>query len=317
MKKYIIENEYQKITLLNYGATIYLWEAFSDRRNIVISNLDLKDYTRPKTGFLSNTIGRVANRIKNGIFTLNDKTYNLEINFPGAHGHGGNDGFFQRKFSVEEHTKTKIVFKHEAKHLESGYPGKVDVLVTYELNNNEMLMTYNAVAYDDTILNLTNHAYFNLSAENNILNHKIIGDTYKILETDKELNPTGKTLDYQDDIYDLTKEKVLKEVVLSKQALMKADGLDHFFMFNENKEIELIYNNKSLKIETSYPGLQIYTMQNKITQPLLNRKYEKYLGIAFECQFEPDAINQPNFSSIILRKGEKYDQFIKYTIKES
>lgn len=316
MKKYTIENNFQKLTLLNYGATIYTWKAFSDQRNIVITNEDLNDYPRNDTGFLSSTIGRVANRINRGKFILNNKTYNLEINFLNSHGHGGSNGFHTKEFEVIEHSKTKIIFKYKSPHLESNYPGEVDVFVTYELVENEMILTFNAYAYDDTIINLTNHAYFNLSNKNNILNHKIRASTYEILETDESFIPTGKILNYEDGIYDLSREKSLEEVVLDDESIDKADGLDHFFIFGDKNEVELKYKNKSLKITTTYPGFQIYTMQKEITQPLLKRKYEKYLGVAIECQFEPDAINHNNFSSIILRKNEKYEETIKYKLNE-
>lgn len=318
MKKYLIKNEYQEITILNYGATIYKWLAFSDQRNIVVSNENLEDYLDSNNGFLSSTIGRYANRIKDGKFTLNNKEYHLEKNFPGNnHGHGGNNGFHTKKFKVILHEINKIVLKYLSKDLEEGYPGEVELTVTYQLNNQELLLTFEAISNKDTILNITNHAYFNLSDEENILNHFIKANINKVLETDNYLVPTGKIINTKNTVLDLRNEQSLKEIILSEEVLNKSNGLDHAFLFNEDKFIELKYQNKSLKITTSYPGTQIYTMQNELTQKLLKRKYQKYLAIAFEPQFEPDAINHQNFSNVILKKGDKYHHFIKYILSEN
>ncbi len=317
MEKYLLKNEFQEITILNYGATIYKWITFKDKLNIVISNENLNDYLDSNNGFLSSTIGRYANRIKAGKFTLNDKVYNLETNFPGNnHGHGGNNGFHTKKFEVVSKNETKITLKYLSKHLEAGFPGNLELFVTYELINQEMLLTFEAVSSEDTILNITNHAYFNLSLEENILNHTLKATSNKVLKTDNYLVPTGEIINTNNTILDLRNEQVLKEIILNQEVLNKSDGLDHAFLFNDKKEITLKSGSKTLTITTSYPGVQIYTMQNKLNQKILNRKYQKYLGIAFEPQFEPDAINHPNFSNVILKKGDKYHHFIKYSLFE-
>lgn len=319
MKTYTIKNEYQELTILNYGASIYKWNAFKDNTNIVISNLNLEDYINKNDGFLSATIGRVTNRIDQGKFILNDIEYHLEQNFDGnASSHGGFNGFDKRKFELFEHTKTKLVLKYVSKDLEGGYPGELELFVTYSLNNNEMLLSYDATSNKDTIVNLTNHAYFNLSNdEPNILNHEIEAGITKTLETNQYLVPSGNIINTKGTVLDFTNKKSLNEITFNELVLNKSDGLDHAFLFNENERfVNLSFNNKLLRIETTYPGMQIYTMQNKVNQPLLNRTYEKYIGIALEAQYEPNAINIPSFNSVILRKDDKYHEEIKYILLE-
>lgn len=318
MKTYTIKNKYQKIEILNYGATIRKWEAYNDNTNIVISNENLNDYLDPNNGFLSSTIGRVANRIKDGKFKLDSKVYNLEKNFDNInHGHGGTFGFHSKKFELIKHTNTKIVLKLISKHMEAGYPGNLTLYVTYELIDNKMILSYEAETDLKTIVNITNHAYFNLSNESNVLNHSISANTYKTLETNDTLIPTGIILDNSEGVLDLRTEKKLDIIINDSNIQRKSLGLDHFFLFNKkDRTFSLKYKNRELNIKTTYPGMQIYTFQHAVKQPLLNRSYSKYGGIAVECQYEPDAINNSNFSSIILNKGDKYKESITYTLIE-
>lgn len=317
MNTYTIENSYQKLTIIPLGAAIYKWEAFSDKRNIVITNKNLKDYADSNKGFLSSTIGRVANRIKDGKFVLNDKTYQLEKNFHGGnHGHGGSRGFFAREFELVEKSVDKLKFKYYSKDLEEGYPGNLILFVTYEINDNNLKITYEASSDKDTIVNITNHSYFNLSNEENILNHEIKVDSNFYLETDNDLIPTGKYLNVENTDFDLRKRKHFKDIIFKENIQKITKGLDHFFMFNKKKNLELKFGNKILKITSSYPGLQIYTCNNYLEQEFLDRKFNYHMGVAFEPQFEPDAINHKNFSNIILRKDEKYLQSITYTLIE-
>src|SRR5690554_1506869 len=134
MQTITLKNEYQELTILNIGATIHEWKTFSDQRNIVISNEDLNIYKEANMGYLNQTIGRVANRIKNASFTLNSKTYQLTKNADGIHhAHGGPSGFFMRPFDIAEVSKHMVKLKYISKHLEEGYPGELTLCVTYEL----------------------------------------------------------------------------------------------------------------------------------------------------------------------------------------
>lgn len=314
-----LTNELQSLSILTLGATIHEWNAFSDQRNIVISNANILDYADPAKGYFNTTIGRVANRIKDGKFILNDKTYLLERNFHGNnHGHGGTLGFFSKEFTVVSETKTKVVLKYLSPDGDSGYPGNFELFVTYELDNEYFKVTYDATTDQDTIANITNHAHFNLSHENTILNHMVKVTSDRVLEIDKDLIPSGKYIQVKNTPFDLNRSIKLEKVIKNPVIQHITKGLDHAYLFSKDRHIVVLsFEDKNLQIETSYPGVQIYSMNNPVKQPLLgDRKFEFHAGIAFEPQFEPNAINIPNFNSVILRKDEKYHQEILYRVFE-
>lgn len=318
MKLYTIKNKYQTITLLNIGATIHEWYAFSDNTNIVISNEDLNDYSKHENGYLGNTIGRFANRIKDGKFILNNKEYQVNQNFHGNnHGHGGVDGFYKKEFEVLTHSDELIVFRYLSKDLEENYPGNLELFVTYELIDNKLIITYKAKSDQDTIVNITNHSYFNLcNEEETILNHKLYVPADYFLETDEDLIPTGNLIDLTNKNYDLRKNKVLKDVLFNEPDFIKTSGLDHTFVLNENEGIVLNFKNKSLTVKTSYPTAQIFSGNFVLENKLKNRKMVKHYGLAIEPQYEPDAINHKNFSNVVLKKDDTYLETIEYTIDE-
>jgi len=319
MKIFEIKNDYHQLKLLDHGATIYEWLCFSDKTSIVLNNQDMNIYKESTKGYFGSTIGRVANRIKNGQFTLNNKVYELPKNFLNKHTlHGGPFSFNTKYFDVIEHTPDMIQFKYVSLDMENGFPGEVEITITYKLDGPSLVMSYDAVSTKDTLLNLTNHAHFNLGDET-ILEHRLFSNADRYLEIDNELIPTGNVIDITCDnpLY-FNVGKTLKEGILPlKDSLTK--GIDHAFLFDNNKPKELVlsFKHKSLKIETSYPGTQIYTVNRKFDQLTKDGKdIPLYGAIAFECQIEPDAINHPNFNSPILKANEPYHHFIKYTTYE-
>lgn len=316
MKLYTIKNEYQTLVFLNYGASIYQWLAFEDRTNIVITNNNLADYLDPANGYFGSTIGRFANRINQGEFILNDHKYNLDPNFHGNnHAHGGNNGFWRKKFDVVSHDETKIVFRHISNHLEENYPGNLTLDVTYQLDQNKLHLTYDAICDQDTIINITNHSYFNLSKEDSIINHRLYVSSNRILETNQDLIPTGKMVSLEGKSYDLKNSPLIKHT-LNHPDLLKTQGVDLTYMFEEEKKVVLSFNNRRLSISTSYPAVQIFTGNIIFPQEFLDRTKVKHYGVAIEPQFEPDAINHPHFSDVILKKGQKYFHTIEYEITE-
>lgn len=319
MRTIKIKNDLQELTILTTGATIHEWKCFSDYRNILISNNDKKVYQMTNMGYLSQTIGRVANRIDCGQFLLNDKMYQLSKNFAGNHhGHGGPTGFFMREFEIVEQSSDAVKMKYVSKHLEEGYPGTVTLLVTYELKEDRFKITYEATTTEDTIINITNHAHFNLSDEDTILNHEVKVTADKILDIDEHLIPSGKYINVAHTPFDLTSFKKLSDVILHEDVQKITLGLDHAYVFDQQKQVHLRYMNKNLIINTTYPGVQIYSMNYPLTQKLLNgRVYHKHMGIAFEPQYEPNGINIPHFNQPILRAEETYKHSITYHIFEA
>ncbi|WP_025725301.1 aldose epimerase family protein [Acholeplasma granularum] len=313
-----LKNDFQELTILTTGATIHEWICFKEKINILISNEDLSNYQITGKGFLNQTIGRVANRIKDGKFTLNNKTYQLARNFDGGHhGHGGPTGFYLREFEIIEKTNHKVKLKYVSKHLEEGYPGTVTLFVTYEIKDIEMIITYDATTSLDTIMSITNHAHFNLSTEDTILNHEVLISSNKVLVIDQYLVPTGNYIHVENTSFDLRNFKKLKEVLSSKEVLNITNGLDHAYIFGKDKKVHLKYKNRNLIIKTTYPGVQVYSMNHNLSQKLLNNRiFKKHAGIAFEPQYEPNAINIPHFNQPILKSNEKYHHQIIYKVFE-
>lgn len=317
MKKIILENKNHKITFLDHGATIYEWIVKSKKRNIVLTNQNIEDYQSKLNSFLGGTIGRVANRIKYGQFKIDDIKYQLKPNFDQDRNfiHGGDNGFWNQKFNLVTQTKNQITFKYKEKDFEAGFPGDLTLYVTYLLKNNGLTIGYTGLTSKKTPLNVTNHTYFNLSGESNILNHLLQFNSDFYLETDQEKNVTGKKIATCHTILDFKEKKLLNEVLLDND-LNKNDniGIDHCFILTE-KDINLESSDLLLKITTSYPAVQIYTLgfpSNQLIKP--NQKMNKFQGIAIECQYESDAINHPNFSNIIFDENQVYSHFIKYEI---
>lgn len=319
MRVYEIKNKYHQLKLLDHGATIYEWLSFSDKTSIVLNNQDMEIYKDSTKGFFGSTVGRVANRIGHGRFTLNDVVYDLPKNQKGLHTlHGGPMSFNTKTFEVVEHTDSLIKFRYFSEHLENGFPGDLIVYVTYLLDGPSLTLSYDASSNMDTILNLTNHAHFNLGASD-ILEHELVMHADRYLEIDDDLIPTGKIMMMQaDEPLNFIHKKQLKEGILPLAGSI-TNGIDHAYLFKKDlpKELTLSYKSKSLKIETSYPGLQVYTMNRKMSQLTKDGKdIPLYAAVAFECQIEPDAINHPNFNSSVLKAGEKYHHYIKYTVNE-
>ncbi len=318
MRIYEIKNEYQTLRLLDLGAAIFEWLAFSDKTSIVLNNEDMDVYKDSKAGYFGATVGRVANRIKNGKFTLNNQTYQLATNnMKKNHLHGGIIGFNLKTFDVIEHTDTKIIFKTVSPDMEEGYPGTLVLYVTYELNENQMQITFDAVTNKDTIVNITNHSHFNLGGET-ILDHELKMNADRYLKTDQLLIPTGEIAQTKGTLLDFSEKRLLGPSIKSLVDTQFL-GIDHAFLFAQDQEpsIELSYKNRKLLIHTDYPGTQIYTMNHARTQLRKGgSKVQLFEAVAFECQFEPDAINHPNFSNTVLKPNEIYHHFIAYTLIE-
>ncbi|MDR0831746.1 MAG: galactose mutarotase [Bacillales bacterium] len=313
IKKYQLANEFMTVTFLDLGATIYKWEVNSLKRNIVLTNQDLSAYIDgSNTGFYGQTIGRVGNRIKDGKFSVNGIEYQTSKNYLHKHSlHGGNKGFWSQIFKVKEEKDT-LIFTYFSADKEEGYPGNLTLDVIYKLEGNTLLINYKATTDKATPLNITNHSYFRLSNNGNILNDYLTISADKILEVDNELIPTGNFLDVKNTPFDFNKPRQLKDsLTLLKDTLNK--GIDNHFVFTK-PFLNLSSEDLSLDITTSYPGVQIYS-HNFTTPQLLdgNLKMQQHHGIAIEPQFEIDSINQ-TYRDIILKPKQEYNEWIKYKL---
>ena len=297
--------------LTNYGAT--LLSLYVPTKNgkidVVLGFHSVDEYIKAfeigASPYFNAVVGRFAGRIKNAQFQLNGKTIQLDQNHGIHHLHGGKYQLSNVAWNFEnynEETNT-LTFSYVSKANEF-YPGDVTIEVAYTLTDeNELNIKYKATTTEDTLLNLTNHAYFNLDGiSGNTLDQKLQINAEKFLELDDENIPTGNFIPMENHAFDFRNSK---NVVA---------GIDHCFVLKNNIEpaaiLESAKNGLTMKVYTDQPAVQIY-VGGKTSDELQNKESVEYhteSGICFETQVFPDAPNHEDFPNAILRKGETYQQ---------
>lgn len=304
----------------NFGATLhslFVPDKNGVLRDVVLGYDDLSRYENPKGTFFGATIGRNANRIQKGQFELNGKKYQLEINDQKNNLHSGCDSYSFRVWNVKVITENSITFFLHSPDGDQGYPGAVDIYVRYVLTDeNEVRIDYCAVPEEDTILNFTNHSYFNLNGHDSgdVLEQEAWIDSDAFTPTDVELIPTGEIVSVEGTPMDFRVSKKLgKDIGVDYEALKLGNGYDHNFALNNNGKLEKVaglYSDESgikMEVYTDLPGVQLYT-GNFINNELGKNGviYQQRQGVCFETQYFPDAMNHDNFCSPIFRKGDEY-----------
>ncbi|MDO4534371.1 MAG: aldose epimerase family protein [Clostridium perfringens] len=297
--------------------------------NVVLAYKNLEDYYENPSSFGA-MIGRTAGRIGGGEFSLNGKKYNLHKNNNGNCLHGGNDSFAKKIWKVENINKDEYVglkLSYVSVDGENGYPGNLSLDVYYTLNNyNELKIHYTGKSDKDTIVNMTNHSYFNLSGneKNNILNQELIINADYIGEVDEYLIPTGKTINVKNTPFDFNSGKLVgKDINEDNVQLKYGSGYDHPWILNKKKDSDVTFYDKEsgrvLEIKTNQKAVVCYSMNfNDELIKECGRVGEKYDAICFEAQNLPVGYNDCFIDGIILKAGEIYDNesIYKFYIKE-
>ena len=275
--------------------------------------------------YLGAMVGRCANRIFGSKFLLDDKEYNISENIPGASLHGGHKGFTYHLHKAETfETPDGAVLKltRTSPNGEEGFPGSLELEVIYTItNNNSLKIEYRAITDAPTIINLTNHSYFNLNGTGcpSIENHQLSVNADRYTPSAENLQPSGEIDSVLGTVLDLTQAKMLKECLEDLQP----GGFDHCYVLNDEcrdlKTPAAIASSLGsgivMKTFTTEPAIQIYsgfclddckTGKNGIPN-------EQFSGICFETQKFPDATNHQNFPSVVLRPGEEYKQITIYS----
>ncbi|MBL87541.1 MAG: galactose-1-epimerase [Winogradskyella sp.] len=289
--------------------------------NVVLNFDNIKDYEKDNP-FFGALIGRYGNRIANGKFTLEGNEYNLKTNDGKNHLHGGVNGFDRVIWTaepMENENGSALKLSYKSKDGEEGYPGNLDVEVIYTLtNDNEVEVSYKAATDKATVVNLTQHAYFNLTGDfsKDILNHDVVIAADAYLPVDKTLIPTGEIRNVEGTPFDFTSaKKIGKDINANNEQLKRGKGYDHCWVLNGEKgNMRLVasaYDESSgrfMEIYSEEPAIQFYT-GNFLdgTLPIPDGgTYAHRTGFCLETQHYPDSPNQAEFPSTALQPGETY-----------
>ena len=327
MKFITLENKFNtEITLCNVGASIYNIKTlgrYGLSESILVTPLRKNEFIYSNSYF-GKTIGRTGGRISNSIFELNSKTYKIKSNDPNGL-HGGIDGISMKEFDyLENETRDyyEIIFYYLSPNLESGYPGNLKLDVIYRLykNENKLSVNYKATTDEDTLLNLSNHSYFNLNSEmgNDILRHKLYINASKMEEI-KNLLPVG-IVDCKD-IYSFKEPHEIGKYLFNSEIIKNTNGYDFPYIFDDcglgNENIRLVDNlsGRYVSIETTYPVCVVYTCNYcEDIEVVSNRKMRPYDAVCLECMYHPNTINSSFLSEKkdVLTSNREYDETIIY-----
>ena len=314
-----------KIT--NYGATLtqlHLPNNRGELEDVVLGFDNLDGYLTGKKYFGA-IVGRVANRIQNAQFTLDGQQYNLAANAGSHHLHGGKKGFDKVVWQAEPIYSSQgqaLKLTYISPDGEEGYPGNLAVTAIYTLtDNNELKLEMTATTDQPTPVNLVNHSYWNLAGHGhgNILEHYLTINAGRYTSSNKRNIPTGEIKSVKDTPYDFTKPRLIGEAInqlINTLKPQKIRGYDHNYVLNgEADKIKLaatVYEPQSgrlMELYTNQPGMQFYSSNFRRELEILGKEgvvYKTHQGLCLETQHFPDAVNQPNFPSVILRPGETY-----------
>lgn len=329
--QYTLSGDKLTVSIIEYGARIA--RLLVDGIDVVCGFDTLEGYLADKD-YHGSIVGRYANRIANGCFTLHEKTYQLAHNEPGrSHLHGGNVGYSSRVWekvsATEEDGADLLTLKLRSPNGEEGYPGTLRILVTYMLKDNALSISYSAVSDADTIINLTNHAYFSLGGVGStVLDQTLTMACTHFVPVDNLLIPYGTLSHVEDTPFDFRKPKTIgRDIEVPHTQILTGGGYDHCFVRDGGAELRnpewmaTLYSPKTgieMQILTTEGGLQMYT-GNFMTAPnpfFGGIPQQKNQAVALECNRIPDSPNQKNFPSPILKAGEEYSQTTIYSFRK-
>ena len=317
-----------RVKVLSYGgilSEIVVPDGKGRCDNVILSFPELPAY-EARSNF-SSLLGRYANRIASGGFTLDSVRYDLKSNASGVSIHGGEQGFGSRNWSGQPYRAGRtagVVLRYRSVDGEDGFPGNLSVQVRYALDeSNALQLEYSASTDKPTVLNLSHHVYFNLSGEPTVYDHRVqvFADRYTPIDARKV--PTGKFARVDGTPFDLREMARLGERVTSKAPQMVlGNGYDHNFVLNKPApavdtlaaRLESPLSGRILEVSTTQPGLQLYTgngfngsLRNEKDQPIL-----RGAGVALETQHFPDSPNRPEFPSTVLRPGRDFRSVTRF-----
>ncbi|GHA48061.1 aldose 1-epimerase [Salinimicrobium marinum] len=320
---YWIKSDSIKAAFTNYGGRLVgLW--VPDRNgnliDVVVGMGSVEGFVNSTEPYFGATIGRVGNRIAKGKFKIQDEEFNIPLNNGENSLHGGTKGFQDVVWNAEKVGDKKVIFRYRSPDGEEGFPGNLDVQVTYSVTDDRsLIMQYTAETDKMTPVNLTNHAFFNLNGEGSgrILDHKVKIYADEFTPVDSGLIPTGNFFNVEGTPFDFRQFHTIGErIEQDNEQLEYGKGYDHNFVLNQTKVGDMnhaatvIGDDSGVKMDvfTQEPGIQFYSgnfMEGK-NEFKSGATDEFRTAFALETQHFPDAPNQPDFPSIMLSAGEQY-----------
>jgi aldose 1-epimerase len=328
---YLLKNASgMQISIINFGAivtNVFVPDRNGNFADVVLGYDSIEGYINDKV-FLGAIVGRYGNRIANGKFTIDGKEYQLAKNNGQNHLHGGPKGFYKVLWGAESgisDSGESLKLTYLSPDGEEGYPGTVKLTVTYSLTDeNELLINYVGETDKPTILNPTNHSYFNLSGDftKTILDHELQISANKFTPVDQTQIPTGELRDVEGTPLDFRNSaKIGLRINNNDEQLLLGSGYDHnWVLSNYDKKVRKIgslyhlNSGRYMEVLSDQPGLQFYS-GNFLDGSFTGKngvKYQKRTALCLETQHFPDSPNKPHFSSVTLRPGETYKQTTIY-----
>lgn len=331
---YVLKNSNDmKVAITNYGARIVSLivpnnnKSFTD---VVLGYANLNAYCKEDEPFFGAIVGRFSNRIAKGRFALDGKIYQLELNDGLNSLHGGKNGFYTKVWDAYQSNEHTLELTYTSVDGEAGYPGNLNVKVIYSLTDeNALKIEYRATTDRKTIINLTNHAYFNLNGEGDdtILDHQMMINANTITPVDANLIPTGNLMVVEGTPFDFRKFALIgSRIKDDHEQLKNGNGYDHNWVLNKKKGLRVVATVRSPKtgiemdLITEKPGLQFYTgnfLNAKDSDGKGGKSYPYRSAFCLETQHFPDSPNQPTFPKTVLKPGEIYESttIYKFSVK--
>lgn len=323
---YEIKSEKLRVVTSNLGAhliSVFVKDEDGTEYDYVLGYRDVEDCF-DDGGCIGAVVGRVVNRIKDAEFTLNGVQYYLTKNQGENQIHGGIEGFDCKWFDVKEQKADSITYHYTSADGEEGYPGTLDMDVTFAVEADSLSVRFYATTDKDTIFNPTCHIYFNLSDDKGVIfDHELKIDADQIACVDKDGIPTGEMQDVEGSVFDFRKLRAIgKSIHEPVQTLIERKGYDHAFLLNEKKEDEpsvvVLHpqTGRTVEIRTDLPVVQVYTGNYLGGANGKNGiQYEDFTGVAIETQYITDSIHVEKEPKVILRTGDVFKSESIYTFK--
>ena len=318
-----LENKDFYVEVTNFGCTL-LKAVVKDKEgnpcDCVLGFPEVSDYQKRDGTYLGALVGRVCNRIEKGTFTLNGKTYNVPINNGPNSLHGGIEGFSYKVFDYE-FIEDGVKFHYVSKDGEEGYPGTLDFYAYYTIEGTSLHMRYEATSDQDTIINITNHSYFNLNGHaSGVHNHVLKLSADEVGCVDDDGLYTGELRDVKETAFDFNTEKRIGDFSHSEdEQLIIARGYDHPYVFDTKENQVCLYSPLSgieLKVSTTYPTAQIYSANYLDGQ---TDKYGKIMhpqdGLCIETSYIADSIHKEENPKVLLKAGQVFEEETTYAFE--